>query len=196
MEGGEELAKAPSTALRRRPPPALYAISFFYLLRMPETLIILRSQKLGVSVASVLLLWAALHVVRSSTSFVGGSLTDRFGPVRTMWFGWAAYALIAAGFAVAQGAAQAWALFLALGVVAGLTESPERTLVAKLAGVRQGSGFGAYHTVTGLAALVGGVGLGAAFQGYGAAPAFLSSAACGGALALGWPVLAARAGRE
>jgi MFS family permease len=127
--------------------------------------------------------------VRSSTSFAGGSLTDRFGPVRTMWFGWAAYALIAAGFAVAQGAAQAWALFLALGVVAGLTESPERALVAKLAGVRQGSGFGAYHAVTGLAALVGGVGLGAVFQGYGAAPAFLASAAGGGALVLGWPLV-------
>jgi MFS family permease len=156
---------------------------------MPETLIILRSQQLGVSVASVLLLWAALHVVRSSTSFAGGSLTDRFGPVRTMWFGWAAYALVAAGFAVAQGAAQAWALFLALGVVAGLTESPERALVAKLAGVQQGRGFGAYHAVTGLAALVGGVGLGAVFQGYGAAPAFLASAVGGGALVLGWPLV-------
>lgn len=183
-------AVPPSPALRRpRPPLALFAISFFYLLRMPETLIILRSQQLGVSVASVLLLWAALHVVRSSTSFAGGSLTDRFGPVRTMWFGWAAYALVAAGFAVAQGAAQAWALFLALGVVAGLTESPERALVAKLAGVRQGSGFGAYHAVTGLAALVGGVGLGAVFQGYGAAPAFLASAVGGGALVLGWPLV-------
>jgi MFS family permease len=186
-----------STALDRpRPPLALFAISFFYLLRMPETLIILRSQQLGVSVASVLLLWAALHVVRSSTSFAGGSLTDRIGPARTMWFGWAAYALIAAGFALAHGAGQAWALFLTLGVVAGLTESPERALVARLAGGRQGSGFGAYHAVTGLAALVGGVGLGAVFQGYGAAPAFLASAAGGAALVLGWPVLAARVGRE
>ena len=157
---------------------------------------ILRSQQLGVSVASVLLLWAALHVVRSSTSFGGGALTDRIGAARTMWLGWAAYALIAAGFAVAQGAVQAWALFLALGVVAGLTESPERALVAKLAGVRQGSGFGVYHGVTGLAALVGGVGLGAVFQIYGAAAAFLASAAGGGALVLGWPVLAGRAGRE
>ena len=205
VEGGEGRAKAagvadtpppPSTAFHRRPPPALFAISFFYLLRMPETLIILRSQRLGVSVASVLLLWAALHVVRSSTSFVGGALTDRIGPARTMWLGWAAYALIAAGFALAQGAAQAWALFLSLGVVAGLTESPERALVAKLAGVRQGSGFGVYHGVTGLAALVGGVGLGALFQAYGAAAAFLASAAAGGALVLGWPVLTARMAGE
>src|SRR5881296_4454141 len=59
----------PPTASARPLPPALLAISFFYLLRMPETLIILRSQQLGVPVAVVPLLWAALHVVRSSTSF-------------------------------------------------------------------------------------------------------------------------------
>jgi MFS family permease len=162
---------------------------------VPETLIILRSQQIGVTVASVLLLWAVLHVVRSSTSFVGGALTDRIGAERTMWLGWGAYALIAIGFSVAEMAVQAWLLFLALGVVAGLTESPERALVAKLAGARQGSGFGAYHGITGLAALIGGVALGAVFQRYGATPAFLASAAGGGALVLGWPVLAARAAR-
>ena len=192
--GRQEAAQAadtmPPPAARYRPlPPALLAITFFYLLRMPETLIILRSQQLGVPVAVVPLLWAALHVVRSSTSFTGGALSDRLGPTRTMWLGWAAYALIAGGFAVARGAAQAWALFLALGVVAGLTESPERALVAQSAGARQGSGFGRYHGVTGLAALAGGIGLGAVFQAYGAGPAFFTSAAGGLALALAWPLL-------
>jgi len=201
--GRQEAAPAaetmPPAAARYRPlPPAVLAITFFYLLRMPETLIILRSQQLGVPVAVVPLLWAALHVVRSSTSFTGGALSDRLGPTRTMWLGWAAYALIAGGFAVARGAAQAWALFLALGVVAGLTESPERALVAQSAGARQGSGFGRYHGVTGLAALAGGIGLGAVFQAYGAGPAFFTSAAGGLALALAWPLLdqAPRAGGD
>src|SRR5881409_4028260 len=175
----------PPPAARYRPlPPALLAITFFYLLRMPETLIILRSQQLGVPVAVVPLLWAALHVVRSSTSVTGGALSDRLGPTRTMWLGWAAYALIAGGFAVARGAAQAWALFLALGVVAGLTERPERALVARSAGARQGSGFGRYHGLTGFAALAGGLVLGGVFQAYGGAAAFVASAAAGGALAL------------
>jgi len=195
QEGAQAAVTMPPVAARYRPlPPALLAITFFYLLRMPETLIILRSQQLGVPVAVVPLLWAALHVVRSSTSFTGGALSDRLGPTRTMWFGWAAYALIAGGFAVAQGAAQAWALFLALGLVAGLTESPERALVAQAAGARQGSGFGRYHGVTGLAALAGGIGLGAVFQTYGAGPAFFTSAAGGLALALAWPLVALRRG--
>src|SRR5437899_6045099 len=50
-------------SVRRRPPLGLVAIPLFYLLRMPDTLVILRSQQLGVSVAVVTLLWAALHVV-------------------------------------------------------------------------------------------------------------------------------------
>ncbi len=195
--GRQEAAQAavpmPPVAARYRPlPPALFVISLFYLLRMPETLMILRSQQLGVSTAAVLLLWAALHVVRSSASFAGGRLTDRIGASRTMWLGWLSYAAIAAGFAVATGAGRAWALFLAFGMVAGLTESPERALVAQFAGGHQGSGFGLYHGVTGLAALAGGIGLGAVFQAYGAGTAFLGSAVGGLALVLGWPVVTLR----
>jgi len=182
----------PITAHSRPLPPTLVAISAFYLLRMPETLLILRSQQLGVSTAAVLLLWAALHVVRSSASFVGGRLTDRIGASRTMWLGWLAYAGVAAGFAVARGTGAAWTLFLAFGIVAGLTESPERALVAQFAGAHQGSGFGMYHGVTGLAALAGGIGLGAVFQAYGAATAFVGSAAAGVALGLAWPMMGGR----
>jgi len=180
----------PSAAFYRPLPPALFAISFFYLLRMPDTLIILRSQELGVPLAIVPLLWAAVHVVRSSSSFLGGAASDRLGPGQTMWLGWLVYALLAVGMARVATAAAAWGVFLLLGLVAGLTESPERALVARLAGPRQGSGFGIYHGVTGFAALVGGVGLGAVFQRYGAGSAFLSSAAGGVMPVLSWPMWA------
>ncbi len=186
----------PSAAFYRPLPPALFAISFFYLLRMPDTLIILRSQELGVPLAIVPLLWAAVHVVRSSSSFLGGAASDRLGPGRTMWAGWLAYAVLAAGMAGAGTAAAAWGLFLALGLVSGLTESPERSLVARLAGTHQGSGFGAYHGITGFAALVGGVVLGGVFQRYGAGIAFLASAGGGLVLVAAWPLFGRAAGRE
>jgi len=183
---------SPSPALHRPLPLFLVPISLFYLLRMPDTLVILRAQQLGVSVAVVSLLWAALHVVRSTSSFLGGAWTDRLGAERTMWIGWVCYALLAAGMAYAHTTLQAWGLFLALGVVAGLTESPERALVARTAGARQGSGFGAYHGLTGFAALAGGLVLGGVFQAYGGTAAFVASAAAGGALALVWPLIARR----
>ncbi|HEV8399357.1 MAG TPA: MFS transporter [Gemmatimonadales bacterium] len=180
----------PSTAPYRRLPPGLLAICFFYLLRMPETLIILHAQRLGVAVAVVPLLWAAVHVVKSSSSFLGGALSDRVGPSRTMWLGWVCYTAVAAGMSFAHGPVQAWALFLAFGLVAGLTESPERALVAAFAGHRQGSGFGVYHAASGVAALVGGVVLGIAFQRAGGGSAFLTSAVLALALALLWPFIA------
>src|SRR5205809_6216891 len=194
VRGGSERAGQPSLTSSNLPRPSpispLFGISAFYLLRMPDTLIILRSQELGVPVAIVPLFWAAVHVVRSSSSFLGGAASDRLGPGQTMWVGWLVYAMLAVGMARAGTAAAAWGWFLGLGLVAGLTESPERALVARLAGAHQGSGFGLYHGVTGFAALVGGVVLGAVFQRYGAGTAFLASAAGGLALVLGWPLVA------
>jgi MFS family permease len=178
----------PSPPVPSRPlSPAVLGISLFYLLRMPETLIILHSQRLGIAVALIPLLWAGVHVIKSASSFLGGALADRIGPARTMWIGWVSYVALAAGMAFASGPAAAWGLFLAIGVVSGLTESPERALVARVAGPKTGSGFGVYHAVTGVAALIGGVGLGLLFQRTSGAQAFLVSAALGGVLVLLWP---------
>src|SRR6266487_2179706 len=186
----------PSTAFSRPLTAPLLAISAFYLLRMSDTLIILRSQELGVPLAIVPLLWAAVHVVRSSSSFVGGAASDRLGPGQTMWLGWLVYALLAVGMARAATAAAAWGVFLLFGLVAGLTESPERALVARLAGTHQGSGFGLYHGMSGFAALVGGVTLGGVFQRYGAGTAFLASAGGGLVLVAAWPLFGRAAGQE
>jgi MFS family permease len=176
----------PPAALGRLSPPVI-AIGIFYLLRMPETLMILRAQQLGIAVALIPLLWAALHVIKASTSFLGGSLSDKIGPSRTMWIGWLSYFALAAGMAFAAGPVAAWVIFLALGVVAGLTESPERALVTAATGGRHGSGFGVYHALTGVAALVGGVALGVVFQRIDGSSAFLVSAVGALGLVILWP---------
>jgi MFS family permease len=178
----------PSPTVPYRPlPSSLIAISLFYLIRMPETLIILHAQRLGIAVALVPLLWAAVHVVKSSTSFVGGALTDRIGAGRTMWLGWVTYGALATGMAFADGPAAGWVLFLALGIVAGLTESPERALVSAASGGHRGSGFGVYHALTGVAALIGGIALGIIFQSASGATAFFVSSAATLGLVILWP---------
>ncbi|HEY7192195.1 MAG TPA: MFS transporter [Gemmatimonadales bacterium] len=189
--GGRSMAEAqpvspPSTVPLRLPPPVI-GIAFFYLLRMPETLLILRAQNLGVAVALIPLLWALLHVVRSSTSFLGGALSDFLGPARTMWVGWLCYVALAGGMAFAASAMTAWILFLALGVVAGLTESPERALVTAATRGAHGSGFGVYHALTGVAALVGGVALGLVFQRESGTTAFVVSTIGALCLVILWP---------
>jgi MFS family permease len=153
---------------------ALTALTLF---RLPETLLLLRLQQQGVAVAAVPLVWAGLHVVRSASSYPGGWLSDRLGPRLTVAAGGVVFAGVAAALAMQLGAAGAIAVFLVLGLVAGLTEGPERALVARLAPVRTGRGFGVYHALTGGAALPAGLAFGAMYQDWGAAEALLASGA-------------------
>jgi hypothetical protein len=60
--------------------------------------------------------------------------------------------------------------------VAGLTESGERAVVARLAPVRTGRGFGSYHALTGAAALPAGLAFGALYQSGGGRNALWASA--------------------
>jgi MFS family permease len=153
---------------------ALTGITFF---RLPETLLILRLQDQGVAVAAVPLVWAGLHVVRSGSSYPGGWLSDRLGPRRLVAAGGLLFAVVAFVLGMGLGPAGAIVLFLAFGLVAGLTESGERAIVARLAPVRTGRGFGVYHALTGGAALPAGLLFGAIYQSISGPTALWGSAA-------------------
>ena len=153
---------------------ALTALSFF---RLPETLLILRLQDRGVPVALVPLIWAGLHVVRSASSYPGGRLSDWRGARLVVAAGGILFALIVFGLGLTVGPWAAVALFLVLGLVAGLTESGERSMIARLAPVRMGRGFGAYHALTGIAALPAGLVFGELYQSGGGHAALWASAA-------------------
>jgi len=140
---------------------ALTALTFF---RLPETLLILRLQDRGVSIATVPLIWAGLHVVRSASSYPGGRLVDRRGARQVVAAGGILFASVAFMLGLGIGPTTAILLFLVLGLVAGLSESGERSLVAGLAPVRTGRGFGVYHALTGIAALPAGLIFGAIYQ--------------------------------
>ncbi len=152
---------------------ALTALTFF---RLPETLLLLRLQDRGVAIAIIPLVWAALHVVRSGSSYPGGWLSDRLGPRVSIAAGGALFAAVAFLLGAKLSPGLAIAVFLALGLVAGLTEGAERSLVARLAPVRTGRGFGVYHALTGLAALPAGLAFGAIYQNRGGGQALVASA--------------------
>jgi MFS family permease len=171
------------------PVMALTALSFF---RVPEALLLLRLQDAGVAVALVPLVWAGLHVVRSASSYPGGWLSDRLGPRATVAAGGLVFAAVVAALGATLRPSAAVVTFLALGLVAGLTESAERALVARLAPVRTGRGFGLYHALTGAAALPAGLLFGAIYQ-IASGPAALLASAVGMALAVAaWLVASPR----
>jgi predicted MFS family arabinose efflux permease len=68
-------------------------------------------------------------------------------------------------------------LFLVYGLFYGLTEAPEKALVAALAPAdRRGAAFGAYHFVIGVAALPASIIFGVLWQRYGSAVALFTGA--------------------
>jgi MFS family permease len=151
----------------------LAALTFF---RVPEALLLLRLQDLGVAVPAVPLVWAGLHVVRSASSYPGGWISDHLGPRATVAAGGLLFAVVMVTLGKQLAPAGAVAAFLLLGPVAGLTESAERALVARLAPVRTGRGFGIYHALIGASALPAGLAFGALYQRFGGHAALLGSA--------------------
>ena len=152
------------------------ALTLLAAMQLPEALLLLRLQERGVAVPLIPLVWGALHVVRSAASYPGGRLTDRMGASLGIAAGGVLFAGVAALLALDAGSAAAVGAFLAFGLVAGLVEPAERTLVAQLAPVRTGRGFGAYHALTGVAALPAGLLFGAIYQQAGGRAALLASA--------------------
>jgi MFS family permease len=162
-------------------PPAfrwfLAAVALFTLGNATDAFLLLRAQQLGVPIAAIPALWAVLHVSKMAWSVPGGMLADRVGPRFAIVSGWLLYAAIYAAFALASSAWHVWALFLSYGLFYGLTEAPEKALVAALATPAQrGAAFGAYHFAIGVAALPASVIFGLVWQRFGAPAALFTGA--------------------
>jgi predicted MFS family arabinose efflux permease len=103
------------------------------------------------------------------------------------------FAAVAAALGARLPSTVAVVVFLLLGMVAGLTEAAERALVARLAPVRTGRGFGSYHALIGVAALPAGLAFGGLYQRFGG-PRALWASAVGMVLAVGlWLIVIPRA---
>jgi MFS family permease len=155
----------------------LLVLIVFTLGNATDAFLLLRANDIGVAMAAVPLLWGVHHVSKMTWSVPGGALADRFGARPAIIAGWTVYALTYTGFAFASEAWHAWALFVVYGLFYGLTESPEKALVAALAPSHlRGSAFGAYHAAIGIAALPASIVFGVIWQRIGATAAFLYGA--------------------
>ncbi len=150
----------------------LTAMVVFTLGNSTDIFLVLHAQELGVPVALAPLLWMILHLSKMSLSTWGGALSDRIGRKRAILMGWAVYALVYLGFALANRAWMVWPLFVLYGFYYGLTEGPEKAITADLVPKdKRGRGFGLYHGSVGIAALPASVAAGFLWKSYGAGSA-------------------------
>ena len=165
----------------------LLTIGFFTLGKIPETFLLLRGHQIGMPVVELLLLWAAMHVVKAAISEQAGRHTDRVGRRPLILAGWMVYAVTLFALAFVTTGPMLWAWSLALGFYFGLTEGAERALVRDLAApAGRGTAFGWFHMIVGLAAIPAGLLLGGLWALVGVKAAFLTSAALAALAAAGF----------
>jgi len=154
-------------------PRYLFVLLLFTLGNASDAFLLLRAQDLGVPATALPLLWGAFHVSKMAWNIPGGILADRFRPLPMILTGWILYAAVYAGFATADAPWQVWALFGIYGLFYGLTESPEKALVAEIAPSHlRGRAFGIFHFAIGLGALPASLLFGVLWQWSGAPAAF------------------------
>jgi MFS family permease len=163
----------------------LGVLALFTLSNSSDAFLLLRARDAGVSVASLPLLWAALHASKVLSSIFGGDLSDRLGRRRLIVSGWILYAAVYAGFAFVTSNVSVWILFLIYGIYFGLAEGAEKALVADLVRPEQrGTAFGLYNLAFGITVLPASLLMGAIWYWRGPATAFLVSAALGSTAAV------------
>ena len=175
----------PEAALQRVPRGLLVAIGVFTLGNSTDALLLLRALAIGVTTPQLPLLWALLHAVRSLSSWPLGRAADRLGRRGALALGWVWYAACYAGFAAAKTSLQIWILFVAYGLVAGLTEGSERALIAaSVPAEERGRALGVYNLVSGVGLLAASIVAGQIWQRASAQAALLTGAALAFAAAL------------
>jgi MFS family permease len=171
--------------LPRRLMAFLAVLLVFSLGNSADAFLLLRLSDVLGSTTYIPLLWAGLHVVKASLSTWGGALSDQFGRKRVIVFGWAIYAVVYMGFAMARDAWTLIAWFLVYGSYFAFTEGAEKALVADLTPAgRQGTAFGLYNATLGVGALAASVAFGFLYERFGAATAFGTGSALAACAAL------------
>jgi len=154
-------------------------IVFLFTLGNSSDLFLLRrAGELGVATIFAPILWVALHIVKMICCTPGGVWSDKVGRRKAIIAGWGWYSLIYLGFAFATRQWHIWALFALYGIYFGLTEAPQKALVADLVPSEiRATAYGVYHFAIGIGALPASLIFGALWDIFNSTVAFVFGAA-------------------
>ena len=131
------------------------------LTKINDSLFLVRAQDLGINQSLIPLLFAGFTLIYALLSYPIGIWSDRIGKLPLIAAGWLVLAAVELGFAYAASVVSALILFAFYGLFFALTEGSGRAFIADLVLPNaRGSAYAIFHTITGLAVIVGGYGLG------------------------------------
>lgn len=132
----------------------LLVVVLFGLGNSSDVFLLLRAQDLGFQGLQLLLLYTAFNGVEACFSFAAGNLSDRIGRRPLLISGYLVFAIVYAGFAIAQNTLTVWLLFMLYGLYSTLTRGVQKAWVADLVNPeRRGAEIGTFYMLVGLVAL-------------------------------------------
>ena len=153
-------------------------VILFTLGNSSDAFLLLRARDLGVITKFMPVLWVVLHIVKVIFSMPGGAWSDRVGRRKAIITGWGVYSLIYLGFAFAGRQWHIWSLFALYGIYYGLTEGPQKAIVADLVPSEiRATAYGVYHFAIGIATLPASLIMGALWEKFSPTVAFTFGAA-------------------
>lgn len=178
LQADHDSPSGPQTRLPAELKSFLLVLTLFTLGNSTDAFLLLKLTDAAGGTRYIPLIWAALHVVKSVSSVLGGGWSDRVGRRGVIASGWLVYAAVYTGFALSSSLPALLAWFMVYGLYFGLTEGTEKALVADLAPASaRGYAFGLYNAVLGVGALLASVLFGLLWNAFGPAIAFGTGAA-------------------
>ena len=131
------------------------------LTKVNDSLFLLRSHAIGIPLAWTPVLFAGFTLVYAAASYPIGVWSDKAGKLPLIAAGWLLLAVVEYGFSRDPSLPFALVLFACYGLFYALTEGSGRAFISDLVqpGSR-GTAFGVFYTLTGVAVIIGGYGLG------------------------------------
>jgi len=128
--------------------------TLFALGNSSDAFLILKAQNMGLAAVLVPVAYFAFNASYALLSYPLGVISDRIGRKPLLITGFTAFALIYAGFALADAAWMAWPLFIAYGLYYAATEGSQKTHITDHAPADiRGTAIGVFNALTGIAAL-------------------------------------------
>lgn len=151
-------------------------VFLFGLANSSDAFLVIKARQAGFGFREILGLFLLFNALAAALAVPVGRLSDRFGRVRFLALGWAVYAITYAVMGLAATRTPFALALLGYGAFYGLTEGVEKALLADLLPAQQrGTGFGAFQTAMGLAALLASPLMGLLVMRAGAPIAFLAA---------------------
>lgn len=123
-----------------------------------DAFLVLRSQNLGLGATAIVLAYVLYNISYAALSLPAGIRSDRIGRKPVLVAGFAIFAGVYAGFALATDAWAVWPLFIIYGAYIAFTEGVGKAYVADLVPAeRRGTAMGLYNACVGVMLLLSSV---------------------------------------